>query len=427
MPRDLGPGYRVGGRYRLEAELGRGASSVAWRAVDERLERPVAVRIFGDQLDRELLERRAGQAASLTHPRVVRVFDTGMENGRYFTVSELVPGCLSWARLPLQPAEVVAIGAQVAEALHYAHERGIAHGNLHMGNVMLAEGGAKVGDFALAGSPQPKDAQPEADLRALGDLLSRTLTGRDPAAPGPDGRPPADDPPGLAGIVRRLQQGGYGQAAEAMEDLRSLRQAPPPPERRRPITPVIVAVAALLVALAAFGLTRLGTRSPSERNEPGQPITGTPYAISSVDDFDPLGGGDENPGTVRNAIDDQLSTFWSTEGYRSGPNFEGIARKTGVGLKVDLGRAVEVGAAQIIFPAAGCSVEIRYSEDDAGSIDGWTVARSQSNAPESSALRWTPTSSRHWLVWITKLTEDVPGKAGRFACAISEVDLFPRG
>lgn len=424
MPRSLGPGYRVGGRYRLEAELGRGASSVAWRAVDERLERPVAVRIFSAHLDRASLERRAGEAASLTHPRVVRVFDTGLDGDSYFTVSELVPGCLSWARLPLQPAEVVAIGAQIAEALHYAHERGVAHGHLHMGNVMLTEGGAKVGDFALAGPPPEGDADPSDDLRALGDLLEKALTGREAGA---GATPPVAEPHGLIAIVRRLQQDGYGRAAEAMEDLRSLRQAPAPERPRRPFAPALIAVAAILVALAAFGLTRLGTRNPTEPNEPGRPIEGDPYPLASIDDFDPLGGGDENAGTVANASDDNVTTFWSTEGYRSGPNFEGISGKTGVGLKIDLGRERPVGAAQLSFPAAGCTVEIRYASDDAASIDAWTIADTQRNAPRSTAMRWEPVTARYWLIWITELTEGVPGKPGRFACGVSEVDLYPEG
>ena len=71
--------------------------------MDERLDRSVALRIFEGNVDKKALTKRAGIAASLTHPRVVRVFDTGQEGDSFFTVSELLPASLQTVRLPLAP------------------------------------------------------------------------------------------------------------------------------------------------------------------------------------------------------------------------------------------------------------------------------------------------------------------------------------
>src|ERR671922_682926 len=116
----LARGQRVGERYRLERELGRGGTSVTWEATDERLDRPVAVRIFDSGIDPNALMKRAGLAASLTHPRVVRVFDTGEDTGRFFTVSELVGESLQTVRLPLAADVALQTSIDIAEALRYA-------------------------------------------------------------------------------------------------------------------------------------------------------------------------------------------------------------------------------------------------------------------------------------------------------------------
>src|SRR2546426_2918095 len=149
MPEKLDAGAVIGGRYRLDHRLGRGESSDTWEAFDERLDRPVALRFFGSDEDRRALMKRAGLAASLTHPRAVRVFDTGFDGGRFFTVSELLPGSLRTARLPMVAKEAVGVAIGVTEGLQHAHERGVVHGHVTESNILLGSGGAKVGDFAL--------------------------------------------------------------------------------------------------------------------------------------------------------------------------------------------------------------------------------------------------------------------------------------
>jgi hypothetical protein len=406
----LARGQRVGERYRLERELGRGGGSVTWEATDERLDRSVAVRIFDPGVDAKVLMKRAGLAASLTHPRVVRVFDTGQEGGRFFTVSELLPASLRTVRLPLAPDQSLATAIDVVEALRYAHERGVVHGHLHEGNVLLSESGAKVGDFSLATSTEQADKQ--GDLRDLGSVLRR-------AAGTPDGQVPH----GLGRIVEALIGGVYEDASTVLEDLRELQ---PPPVERAPRESrrgwVVAGIVTLLVALAAFGATRLGEREPQTRFAPGGRIEGTAVPITSVIDFDPLGDGREGPRTIANIADDNPATFWSTERYERGPNFSGL--KGGVGALFDLGQIVEVGKAQVLLSAPGCSFELRYTEDRTAPVGEWAIAATVADSPQSAPIIFGAREARYWLVWITRLTTGVPGSGRSYACAIAETDLF---
>jgi serine/threonine protein kinase len=404
----LARGQRVGDRYRLERELGRGSGSVTWEALDERLDRAVAVRIFNTGLDSKVLMKRAGLAASLTHPRVVRVFDTGQEGGRFFTVSELLPASLGSVRLPLPADHALAAAIDVAEALRYSHERGIAHGHLAESNVLLSESGAKVGDFALA-SDERSDRHD--DLRSFGVLVQKMAGAQ------------LTDNTGFARIAQGLAGGTYDDASKALEDLRALRPAPTthtarPPRRGWWISAIVI----VLAGIAAFGATRLGERSPQTRFAPGGRIDGTALSISTVTDFDPLGDEREGARTVGKIADDDPQTFWSTERYSAGPNFSGL--KAGVGVIFDLGQAVEVGKAQLLFLTQGCTFELRYSADTSAPVGEWGVAATVPNSPRSAPIIFGAHQARYWLLWITGLTIDVPGAGNAYACAVAEADLF---
>lgn len=407
----LAPGERVGDRYRLDRELGRGRSSTTWAGFDERLDRPVCVRIFEGDLDRRELAKRAGQAASLTHPRAVRVFDTGYDRGHFYTVSELLGGSVASARRPLGPGEAVRLAIDVAEALAHAHGKGVVHGHLSEENVLLSSSGAKLGDFSLAAGDE---ASPHRDLADLGALLRR-LVGA-PSGPVPD------RPGGFARVVGSLAEGGYGSAADLLGDLRSLDAgdvtAPPSPGRRWWVAPAVV----VLVAAAIFGAMRLGERSPTTRLVPEGRIEGTALPFAAIEDFDPLGDGREGRSTLANIADGNPQTFWSTERYSGGPDFSGL--KPGVGVLFDMGATVEVGKAQLLFPTPGCSFEVRYTDDPSVHVDEWRTAASVTNSPPAAPIVFAAASGRYWLVWITQLTRDVPGSAGSYACAVSGVELF---
>ncbi|GAA4576154.1 hypothetical protein GCM10023176_46920 [Micromonospora coerulea] len=213
------PTLRLHDRYVLRERIGLGGMSEVWRADDEVLHRPVAVKALATQLAadpqlRATIQREARAAARLTHPNVTQVYDYGeatLPDGSLvpYLVMELVEGRTLADRLttgPLAWPEAVRVAGQVAAALAAAHRIGVVHRDVKPGNVMLTETGAKVLDFGIAtlagprhplagqtgelmmGTPAyfapermtPGPANPASDVYALGALLYRTLTGRAP-------------------------------------------------------------------------------------------------------------------------------------------------------------------------------------------------------------------------------------------------------
>ena len=154
------PAQLLGERYRLLGRIGAGGMSNVYCARDELLKRPVAVKILSERLasDRHSLRqfrREAELWAGLVHPLIVPVFDAGAVP-RPFIVIELVPGVNAGAlvRRPSPPTrdQATRIVAQVAEALAFAHEHNVIHGDVSPGNVLIrrSDGAAKLTDFGLA-------------------------------------------------------------------------------------------------------------------------------------------------------------------------------------------------------------------------------------------------------------------------------------
>ncbi|MBW3561400.1 MAG: PASTA domain-containing protein [Actinobacteria bacterium] len=209
---------RLGGRYRVLREIARGGMATVYRAVDEVLEREVAVKVLHEHLasdevflDRFLREARA--AAALSHPHVVSVFDWGQDvdgdRVEAYLVMELVDGPslrdVLRDRGALDPDEVSAVLAPAADGIAAAHARGLVHRDVKPENILLsAEGAVKVTDFGLAraaaastqtfgpgaivGSPHylaPEAVREErldarADVYALGIVAYECLVGEPP-------------------------------------------------------------------------------------------------------------------------------------------------------------------------------------------------------------------------------------------------------
>src|SRR4051812_15627396 len=140
------------GHYKLESKIGSGGMGAVYRAVDTRLNRPVAVKLWqqrdgmsADSARRMLKEARAASALNL--PNIVIVHDYGeTDEGNAFIVQEFIVGQTLRERLiaPLALADAVDIGVQVARALGAAHAAGIVHRDIKPENVMLrADGYAK--------------------------------------------------------------------------------------------------------------------------------------------------------------------------------------------------------------------------------------------------------------------------------------------
>ena len=154
----LAPGTRLG-PYEIVAPLGAGGMGEVYRGRDTRLERTVAIKVLpehlsSDPLFRERFEREARAVASLQHPNICQLHDIGRHEEIDFLVMEYLEGETLHARLQraLMPLDqVLRYGVQIAEAVAYAHERGVLHRDLKSLNVMITrEGRAKLLDFGLA-------------------------------------------------------------------------------------------------------------------------------------------------------------------------------------------------------------------------------------------------------------------------------------
>ncbi|SCX39906.1 Serine/threonine protein kinase [Klenkia marina] len=164
----VGPGYRVAGRYRLTARLGGGGMGAVWLGTDERLGREVAVKQLvipvgtSPEAAREQRERtmREGRiAARISHPHAIGVYDVADDAGVPWLVMEHLPS-RSLAEvlsadgvLPVQ--QVAQIGAQLADALVATHAAGIVHRDVKPGNVLVGRGGrleglVKITDFGIS-------------------------------------------------------------------------------------------------------------------------------------------------------------------------------------------------------------------------------------------------------------------------------------
>src|SRR5689334_10677272 len=124
----LAPTARLG-PYEIQSPLGAGGMGEVYRARDTRLGRDVAIKVLPMHLSanpevRARFEREARTISSLNHPHICTLFDVGREGDVDFLVMELIDGETLAARLakgPLPPAEVLKIGAQIADALDRAH------------------------------------------------------------------------------------------------------------------------------------------------------------------------------------------------------------------------------------------------------------------------------------------------------------------
>jgi hypothetical protein len=154
----------VNGRYRLLGQLGRGATSLVWRAKDERLDRVVAVKQFlrepatdpgkvAETCDRALREARL--ASRLRHPNAVAVYDVFEDAGSMYLVMEYVPAKsltdLLVERGPLPRCDVLRLGRQVGAALAAAHGDWILHRDVTPNNVLVTgDGTARITDFGVS-------------------------------------------------------------------------------------------------------------------------------------------------------------------------------------------------------------------------------------------------------------------------------------
>ncbi len=246
----IGPGMRLADRYDVHEPVGYGGMSSVYRGVDRLLDREVAIKVMNAQLganeaDRAAFLREARAAASLAQGGIVAVYDAGIYQGWPYIVMEYVPGGslkqVIDTQAPLPPERVAALGAEIADALQYGHDRGVIHCDVKPQNVLIdARGHPRLVDFGISQSlaataamtstvsgtagyvaPEQLEGVPldgRADIYSLGTVLYEMLSGRLPfeapnlaalatrrlvADPRPLRELNPSVPPALAGIVMR--------------------------------------------------------------------------------------------------------------------------------------------------------------------------------------------------------------------------------
>jgi len=159
MPQQLGR-LRDGlaGRYEIEREIGRGGMATVYRARDIHHDRPVALKVLhpelAESLGAERFQREIRVAASLQHPHILTVYDSGSVDGYLWFTMPFVEGEALRDRLSrerqLPVADAVRIAREVALALDYAHRHGVIHRDIKPENILLIDGQAIVADFGIA-------------------------------------------------------------------------------------------------------------------------------------------------------------------------------------------------------------------------------------------------------------------------------------
>ncbi len=215
--RDLGVGTRLANRYTLARRLGRGGAAETWLATDRITRASVALKILADdRVGAAALRREWQLAIRLMHAHIVRVFEFHEDDGAFYSL-QFIDGPDIGVLAGAPPAESLPPVALVADALRYAHAKGVVHRDVKAANILLDHNGAPYlvdfgvaatggrdpgGGSLIAASPQQLSGmppEPADDIFALGGLIHELVSGRSPWSSSETARDiAAKEPPPLA-------------------------------------------------------------------------------------------------------------------------------------------------------------------------------------------------------------------------------------
>jgi serine/threonine-protein kinase len=382
----------------------------------------------------------------------------------------------------LEVDEAVAYAIEIGRGLSAAHSRKLIHRDVKPQNVLIdPDGRAKVTDFGIARSLESEgltatgrvlgttdyvspeqamgeDVDERSDVYSLGVVLYEMLSGEVPFSaetqvgvamkhvnnPMPDVRTKRPEVPiEVAGVINRSTakdaRDRYSSVSEMVLDLETGLGAEEArgnvshgeattvldsvPKSRRPgarrisgagiamgLTGIALIAAALLFGQKGLDKIQSGDDKPAQAIKP-----------AAAEAFDPDGipAGDEHNSDTPLAIDNDLTTAWTTEGYDNG------LQKSGVGLSLDAGKEMTLSAIDIRFEEAGADIEIRSAPGSSQApedLDGWKVIGEASGVDTRAHIETDNAEpSRFYLIWITKLS----GSQGEGqTTAIADVKLF---
>ncbi|TDU89888.1 hypothetical protein EV138_3468 [Kribbella voronezhensis] len=259
----VSPGALLAGRYRIAELLAEIDGARVWRAVDEVLSRAVVVDVLpvGDPRTNLLFEA-ARRAAAAADPRFLRVLDCDMHEGVTYCVREWAGGRPLERMLsagPLTGQQAGWLAREVSEALENLHRTGHAHGSISPATVVVTDAGAikVVGLATEAALRSAGPGTPERDVRALGEILYASLTGRWPGPAPAWGLQPAPIEHGRLLSPRQVRAG----VPRSLDDIADRLLGDPPRHHSAPIT----SAAGLSAALS--GVVGSSHEPPSQMDE----------------------------------------------------------------------------------------------------------------------------------------------------------------
>jgi len=392
-------------RYRVVRELGRGGMAVVWLADDLRHDRPVAIKVMSPDIAHDAGDERFLReieiAAKLSHPHILPVHDSGRADGLLYFVMPFVEGDTLRSRLeregPLPLQEAVRITSEVADALDFAHRRGLVHRDVKPENILFQAGHAMVTDFGIARAVEGRDAttltktgaaigtfrymSPEqatgeadldgrSDVYALGCLAYEMLTGAPPfadasaasvlarkltEAPPPPSAVHAGIPPTVDEVVgRALERDRWaryetpGALSTALSGAVTAEAVARAAVRRRRVGRVRVGAAALAVAavagtawwaiglLSAPRFERIAVLPITARDDPDAEFLAEGLHTDLVQELSRAGIRVINPGSVRRYRGTDLAPEEIARELGVDAVVEGIASFAGDAISLDL-------------------------------------------------------------------------------------------